>query len=508
MQRALATILWVSCAVLGAATAGCSFVLDSGTQQCHVDSDCDHFDNHPFCQEGVCVPSGLGPKGCVIGTPQSQTDYLNACSTSKCEPFDNCGRLGMCGSSFTLPAPQPPQIQTIPPLVNPVADPTVACSAGAANVIYMFGTSDFAPMLKAAQKQLSMRSPPYRAVFQNATSCAGANAVYKAINMKDPPQLGKGGWAFYFDDAGNQVNCLIEAPYNSASLGHPVDIGVSNLYAQTCDPTYTTGGAVAEYTGPVVPFVFSVLATSTQVSISTEAAHMIFGLGGKAPVGSGLMDAAPWNDYTQYSIRNKSAGSTVLTARLIKVPEDMFWGIDRLSTDNLRDALLTATSQDKAIGILSIDYNDKNRDNLRALYLQYSSKGQLCGYQPDSSPTTYDKINVRDGHYPLWGYVHFFTPLVAGSPSPAASAFVLQFGVQRLEQALVDDIIAASLVPQCAMTVQRNSEIGDFMPKPGFQCGCYFDYKTKGKSTCQSCMTAEQCPSTRPSCNYGFCEAQ
>ncbi|HMG56125.1 MAG TPA: hypothetical protein VK601_21650, partial [Kofleriaceae bacterium] len=428
-----------------------------------------------------------------------------ACSTSKCEAFSNCDRLGMCGPNVVLPPPQPPQVQTIPPLVNPVADPTVACNAGISpnQVIYMFGTSDFSPMLKAAQKQLSQRSPPFRAVFQNATSCAGVNSIFVGTNMKDPPMPGKGGWAFYFDDAGNQFNCLIEAPYNSASAGHAVDIGVSNLYAQTCNQNYQPGSAVAEYTGPVVPFVLSVLATSKQVSISTEAAHMIFGLGGKAPPGSGFMDAAPWNDFTQYSVRSGTAGSTVLTSRLIDVPADKFWGVDRLTTDNLRDSLLTATSQDKAVGILSIDYNDKNRDNLRALYLQ--SRGQLCGYQPDSLPTTYDKINVRDGHYPLWGYVHFFTPLIAGSRSPAASALVLQFGVQRLDQQLVDDIIAASLVPQCAMGVQRSSEIGDFMPKPGFRCGCYFDFKTKQKTTCQVCTSAEQCPSDHPSCNYGYC---
>ena len=70
---------------------------------------------------------------------------------------------------------------------------------------------------------------------------------------------------------------------------------------------------------------------------------------------------------------------------------------------------------------------------------------QRTGYQPDSSPTTIDKANVRDGHYPLWGYVHFFTSTHGGAgASEAAKAMVLKFNVSRLEQGLLDQIIDAS----------------------------------------------------------------
>jgi hypothetical protein len=257
----------------------------------------------------------------------------------------------------------------------------------------------------------------------------------------------------------------------------------------------------------VVPFVLSVPATSTEKSISAAAAHFVFGLGGKAPLTPpGMHDAAPWTDPNSYAIRSGTSGSTVLTGLMADV-NTKFWGVDRQSTENLRDSLLASTSSNSSIGILSIDFNDKNRDNLKALYLQ--SKGQTCGYLPDSSPTTIDKINVRDGHYPLWGYVHFFTRLnpTTGVPSAAANAMILLFNVQRIGQKLVDDIIAASLTPQCAMKVARTGEMSDFAPRSesAFQCGCYFDFKTKGKNDCQSCTTAEQCPGQAP-CNYGFCE--
>jgi hypothetical protein len=497
----LAAVLTV---LLGAST-GCSLVLDKQSEQCETNADCDHFGGHPFCSNGYCVESGLGPENCVLGDPKSQTDYLNACSTSKCVAFSNCDRIGLCTDTQKLPPTVDPTNGTIPPLITSIPKPTVMCTDGAPNggqnMIYLFGSSDFGPLLRAAQPSLSALPTPYRAVFQNATSCAGVTAVFDpdpAKHIMKDPAVGASNYAFYFDDSGTQVNCLLNP------AGNTVDIGISDLYSQTCDASFVPGTAVAEYTGPVVPFVLSVRQTSPEQAISAEAAHLVFGNHGMVPTGIGMKNASPWTDSNNYFIRNSGAGSTVLTALLIDVPKTKFWGIDRLTTDNLRDGLLTTPSPDSSLGILSIDYNDKNRGNLKALYLQ--SKGQLCGYQPDSQPTTYDKANVRDGHYPLWGYVHMFTPIVAGGvPSAAANAMVLLFNVQKLQQRLVDDIIAASLTPQCAMKVERSAEIGDYKARKGVQCGCYFDAKTKGKTDCPVCASAEDCPN-HSACNYGYCE--
>ena len=32
------------------------------------------------------------------------------------------------------------------------------------------------------------------------------------------------------------------------------------------------------------------------------------------------------------------------------------------------------------------------------------------------------------------------------------------------------------------MKVVRTGEVGDFAPQTGLQCGCYFDFKTTGKT--------------------------
>jgi len=515
--------------LLCGALPGCSFVLDSSSKQCSVDSDCnDLIEGHPLCQENVCVDAHLGPRDCSAAplTDKSlQKDFLNACSTSKYEPFDNCARLKV-GCDKTVPIVLPPTMD--PPTVMSgtlpanVSVPANHCDDGIApdHVIYMYGAADFAPLLLAAQKSLSKEAQPYRAVFQNASSCDGVKSVFDTTfkPMKDKSlNTTSGGWAFYYNDAGVAVNCLINATATATAAGTGIvpQIGVSDLYAQTCDPASVPGsaaGSLAEYFGPIVQFGFSVPATSGEKSISMEAAHFIFGRGGKKPAGTQMLDAAPWIDASAYAIRNDKAASTVLAGLLAEVPRTKFWGIDRLSTDNLRDTLLAATSSaaSSSIGILSIDYNDKNRNNLRALYLQ--AKNQNVGYLPDSSPSSYDKVNVRDGHYPLWGYVHFFTPLQPdGNPSPAANAIVLKFHLERLDQGLIDDVIAASLVPQCAMKVARSTEMGDFALRDGFSCGCYFDFKANNKASegCKTCGSNADCTdSKRPACNYGYCEAK
>ena len=107
---------------------------------------------------------------------------------------------------------------------------------------------------------------------------------------------------------------------------------------------------------------------------------------------------------------------------------------------------------EQAIGIISADYYDADRANLKAL--AFSAEGQQCAYLPDSTPFKKDKQNVRDGHYPIWGPIHFFTAVsdggarVAGRPGLQQVSIV---SVPNIPQALLDAFIGSSLVPSCAM---------------------------------------------------------
>ena len=150
---------------------------------------------------------------------------------------------------------------------------------------------------------------------------------------------------------------------------------------------------------------------------------------------------------------------------------------------------------------------DDERGNLRVL--AFKPFGGLCAYLPDSTATSFDKRNVRDGHYPIWGPVHFFAQTSSGVPSAAASSLVTRFAAPKLDQTLMDAIIQKHLVPKCAMAVKRSAEIGPFQKRVAtdFRCDCYFEKVATGASSCATCTTATDCPSDAPACNYGYCEA-
>jgi hypothetical protein len=477
---------------------GCSLLVNHDGQQCKTDADCAQFGSHPYCQNGVCVPSGLGPPGCFYGDPQTAAQFSNGCTTAQCMPFDNCSRLGECSNADAGMAPlvPPADLGAAPAPINSESTPAINCvDPSRPNLIFATGSTNFPPLLKAVAPLLAQNNPPYTVIYLPQTSCKGAGSMFDQDPTKHVIKDIPGNWAFFYDGDGNKNYCLL------GPSGATVDVGESDVYSQTC--SYSASSGIADYTGPIQAITFVVPSGSSQRSISAEAAHTIFGAGGNG----GTIE--PWTDPSLYFVRSAGTGTMQLPSRAIGVPPNAWWGIDRLSADNLRDSLegIDPTSAEKAIGVLSSDFADRARDNLRVLMFQES--GQSCGYLPDSSPTSFDKANVRDGHYPIWGPIHLFTQNDNSVPSLAAGALVTRFSVPRLEQPLLDAIVGSGYIPQCAMRVQRSTEMGALSSyQPQFGCGCYFESKVNGKSDCQACAGPGDCPSNRPACNYGFCEAQ
>jgi hypothetical protein len=495
------------------ASAACSVLLDHTAAQCQTDGDCARFGEHPTCQGGVCVPSGLGPQGCFYGTPQAQADFENQCSTAACVPFDSCSRMGLCDGASDLDA------ALIPP---PVADAGAATTssdggsdAGAAlpscqdatqgrgQVVVMTGSSNFPPLL--AKLAPLVLTAGYTPVFQVTSSCAGVEAIFSTdpaqTTLVDPAPGPKAKYAAYFNADGSQVSCSL------GPSGMPVDVGESDIFSTTCPGVAAPGGNVGEYLGPIQAMAFVVPGRSQQAAITAEAARAVFGQGGKV---------APWTDPSLFFVRNGNTGTQQMIGHAIDVPASAFWGIDRGSAANV-DALLKVISDptvaNQAIGIISADYYDADRSNLKALAFEATS--QDCAYLPDSTLYTKDKRNVRDGHYPIWGPVHFFAATSSGVPiSPAAQAFVSIVSVPNIPQALLDAFIGSSLVPSCAMAVTRTSELGPLSTyTPPFECDCYFeaspDVSGVAPAGCSRCGTASDCTDPqRPACNLGFCEAQ
>jgi hypothetical protein len=499
--------------------AACTLLLDRSTTQCQTDSDCAPFGTHPFCQSGVCVSSGLGPSNCFYGTPQEPQDFLNQCSAAECLSFDNCSRLGICGDAGAYDAAlvQPPPADAAPrsdAVGNPGASHASANDGGAtlplcadpndgrAQVVVLTGSSNF-PTLLAKLAPL-VHATGYTPVFQVTSSCTGVKSVFGTApadhTIADPAPAPNAKYAAYYEADGTSVPCTL------GPNGARVDVGTSDIFSTTCKGFGAPGDAIGEYLGPVQAMTFVVPGKSRETAITAEAAHAVFGAGG----------SAPWNNPMLYFVRNAGTGTQQMIGRAIGVPASAFWGVDRGTATNI-DALMRVISDDalaqQAIGIISSDFYDRDRASLKAL--AFKASGQSCAYLPDSTEFTRDKRNVRDGHYPIWGPVHFFTALANGVPvSPAAQAFVSVVSALNVQKALLDAFIASGLVPTCAMSVQRSTELGPLSAYAApFPCGCYFEASPAVNGVappeCKPCSDASDCTDPkRPACDLGYCEVQ
>ncbi len=487
-------------------SAACTLLLDRSATQCQVDGDCLKFGGHPFCQSNVCVDSGLGPPDCFYGTPQTQAQFQNQCTTSQWFPFDDCKRVKSCGSSLPTPMP-PPSPDASAPAPAATADSGGGDAAtlpncldpanGRANVVFITGSSNFPPLL-AKVAPLIIAANGTVPVFQTTNSCTGVKSVVNSAAIHDPaPGASPSKFAAYYGADGSQTPCLL------GSAGVQVDIGESDIYATTCDGVSSLGSAM-DSPGPIQAMAFVVPGGSQETAISAAAALEVFGLGGNGGT------AIPWINPTQYFVRNANTGTQQMIGHAINVQANQFWGTDvgsAQAVDQTLKVIVDFNEAQQSIGIISVDWYDSDRKNLNAL--AYKGPGQECAYLPDSTADSTDKRNVRDGHYPIWGPLHFLTTV---PPSNAAAAFLSVVNVPRLPQAVLDAFIGASLVPSCAMMVKRDIELGNLSAySPSYRCGCYFESK-KGNGTlppeCTSCDGTHPCPTGRPACNLGFCEVE
>jgi hypothetical protein len=454
-----------------------------------------------------------GPPGCFVGAPSTDLDFFNQCTNSEYVPFDNCARVGLCTSQ-------------VPPLVSPPGPATDAGTAAAAprpvvgcydatarpNLLFIQGSTNFTPFIQAMAPLVATSG--YVVVWQPTASCSGAGAggfdTASGGNLMTNPATASGAYASFYDATGTATPCLLgNSPRSPDGVSEITDIGESDVFAESCpapagqqawDPGSAAYPDVGHYLGPIQAMVFVVPASSTQDVISAEAARLVFGTGGD----DGM--SLPWTDPTRMFIRGPGTGTNIILSRAIGVPSGQWWGVDTGTASAMQTVIVTTSTSDaeRTIGTLSVDYADPVKNGLRILYFQ--AAGQLAGFLPDSAPNASDKQNVRDGHYSPWGPIHLYTTLVAGQASAQAAAFILPFTVPN--QTLIDATIAGGAVPVCAMHVSRNEEMGPLQAfAPTFQCGCYYDAKVSGVTTCQACVASGTCPGSRPACNLGYCEA-
>ena len=382
-------------------------------------------DNHRLAPGGAGGRNDdqLGPPGCAAGTPSTDADFFNQCTNSQFMRFDNCARLGLCNGE-TPPLLDPVAGAGVPPAGPPPAPPVVGCydANTRSKPIFMQGSTNFTPFIQSMAPLIAKNG--YVIVWQSTSSCLGAGAggfdTRPGKNLMTNPTSSRQSNAAFYDQSGVATPCLLgNSPASPDGTSEITDVGESDVFAQGCplpagQPEWVPGAAaypdLGHYLGPIQAMVFVTPPLSSQRVISAEAARMVFGLGGDQGV------ANPWIDPARMFIRSATTGTNNILSRAIDVPNDSWWGIDTQTAAAMQTAILSTSTSDAeaTIGTLSIDYADKLKDSLHILYFQ--AKGQLAGFLPDSSPNSFDKRNVRDGHYSPGDRFISTRPWSGGSP--------------------------------------------------------------------------------------------
>ena len=370
------------------------------------------------------------------------------------------------------------------------------------NPVYISGSSAIQPFVRDMGKALVGTTT---LVYQSAGSCVGVASVLNDTTPTGACATGAciTGNGTYFDATGAAQTCTLPAG------GQHVDVGVSDVFPTSCSGVSSVPSSVKDNTGPVQAMLFVVPKASTQTALTAEEGYFVFGFGGAAGM------ASPWLDVAFQIIRNIGSGTQQMTSRAVGVPAAKMKGTDAGGSGAVVTQVSGSAMPEKTIGILAADVYDGKRDVLTALAFQ--SFHQWNAYYADSTATALDKKNVRDGHYAVWGPVHMLiqvNPTTGAALSAGAKNFVDWVQGTPTTPAAPFDIldiqIGAHMIPVCSMTVTRSAEMGPLSKfSPAEPCGCYFENKATGSTSCTTCTGtgAGTCTGAGQQCRRGFCES-
>lgn len=374
------------------------------------------------------------------------------------------------------------------------------------NPVLVVGSSAVGPFLAKLGPALAGESDPITVIYNGPGSCFGVGAL-SAV----PPTTLTGTPTIWHAD-GTADTCTI-----SESGGLPITIGVSDVFAGSCNAVLPNG--VHDFHGPVQSMTFAVPVASTRQVISAEAAYLTLGYG---PEQGGTF----WNDSTNIFVRSQTSGTQQMIAHAIGVDANAFFGTST-NADGIVSSLDASTDPDSALGILGMDVYAKSDYSTRVKPIAYQHYGQTAGYLPSSSYDRPDMQNTRDGHYFIQGPIHLLTKVdSSGDPVDPNAKVVLDYLTGATEPVGFDLIqIEAQIgdVPDCAMRVTRDVEDGPFMSyiSPTGSCECKFVVEATGETPdeCAECDPANtgsngknsDCTDAnpdRPYCHYGYCEVK
>jgi hypothetical protein len=347
--------------------------------------------------------------------------------------------------------------------------------------------------------QLAASSSPLTVVYAGPSSCQGVVPLVTGTPVT--------GTASYWLPHGTEQTCTFPP------AGIIPDFALSELDGTQCEGVPEIPRGVGEFPGTISTWELIVPVDSSQTSISAEALYFVYGFGPSGGV-------SPWTMERHIFGRTPAAASQIVIGLSVGVPPARFVCgpassglpcIDGRTVTQIVTDVATAPNAEAAIGFTGGTVADQSRATVRAL--AYQHYGQSCGYWPDSTATSFDKRNVRDGHYYLWSATQFYAPVDEHGTiaDPDTRRFIGYFtGETPPDPAIpvLDDIIDSGSIPICAMQVWRDSVAGPlYSYAPPDPCSCYYEARVTGTSSCPDECETHPCEAPGAVCRRGYCEA-
>jgi hypothetical protein len=375
------------------------------------------------------------------------------------------------------------------------------------NPIYITGSTALEPLLKQLGPKVAADSPAHTIVYLKTDgSCGGVNRIISTgtgtINQN----------MLYIPAGFNPATDMPASCTVDPAAPVPISLVLSDVDPSLCPGAPTIPG-YKDFQGPVNAMAFVVPTTSQQKHISAEEAYLVLGLGDQGMV-------SPWIDPNFYFIRPKDSGTRAMIAANIGTTTHDWKGVYMANGKNFGSgdvlnnvAGVSLANAEKTIGILGMDFLDTGSNHNSANSLAFRAFHQHYAYWPDSVRNGGDRINVREGRYAIWGYVHMLAQYANNAISDAAALYFINIMTGATPApggADIDDISTdAHLVPVCAMKVARDIEGGPMRAADvAAPCGCSFEKRATGHEPagCTACSATTPC--STGVCRKGYCEAK
>jgi hypothetical protein len=381
------------------------------------------------------------------------------------------------------------------------------------NPIILTGSSAFEATVKAFATYLLQESTPVSIIYQLPGSCSGV------ANFAAPLT----GTAHYYTIDTTKSPPVLNAPGTCTfGTGQMADVAVSDVFYDSCtNVTQPIPAGLKDIPGPVQAMLLVVPKANTSVQYLTAAeAADIWGCGAAANV-------AGFTEMGGIFCRDPNSGTQITVAKNINVPA-MTLQAPICNPPNVGSgtsgeisSVLAYSNPQATIGFIGADAYDAPasgstpapRTTLTSL--AFAAFGQTNAYYADSDAASFDRKNVRDGHYGIWGYEHMIVNVdtTTGAITNAKAANFVGWINGTKADTLFDAVTVeatAGTIPVCAMKVKRADDGGllDYYTDPD-PCGCAFEAAAT-KTTPAGCMactgTGTSTCTGGKSCHHGYCE--